>query len=402
MFKEVIPIWHLIPEEHRKIARTCICIAAVVVLMIAVLIYFDRISGFVGQCIDALVPFFIGGALAFILLPLVRRLETFFNRLCRKKPHPRGMRMLAVAISLVCLLLLIGLFMSILLPQISSSIQSVVRQVTRYVNENDETVTEYLKMIDPLNSAWQNILTSATNYLGFVPTILMTSYNVLYSLIFRLFIGMITCFYLLTDRDRLARQMKKISYALFSRSHADRLIYWTRHANKIFGGFTTGKIVDSLIIGVICYIMMLIMGLEYSVLISVLIGVTNILPFFGPFIGAIPSILILLIVNPASALKFAIFILILQQVDGNVIGPKILGDYTGISSLWTMFAIILGSALFGFVGMLISVPVFALIYAILRTATDAKLRRKQMPVTNQEYDQIPPDHQTDADQSSIS
>ncbi|MBQ8162165.1 MAG: AI-2E family transporter [Clostridia bacterium] len=377
--------------------------------MIAVLIYFDRISGFVGQCIDALVPFFIGGALAFILLPLVRRLETFFNRLCRKKPHPRGMRMLAVAISLVCLLLLIGLFMSILLPQISSSIQSVVRQVTRYVNENDETVTEYLKMIglvdlevDPLNSAWQNILTSATNYLGFVPTILMTSYNVLYSLIFRLFIGMITCFYLLTDRDRLARQMKKISYALFSRSHADRLIYWTRHANKIFGGFTTGKIVDSLIIGVICYIMMLIMGLEYSVLISVLIGVTNILPFFGPFIGAIPSILILLIVNPASALKFAIFILILQQVDGNVIGPKILGDYTGISSLWTMFAIILGSALFGFVGMLISVPVFALIYAILRTATDAKLRRKQMPVTNEEYDQIPPDHQTDADQSSIS
>ena len=207
----------------------------------------------------------------------------------------------------------------------------------------------------------------------------------------KLLIGLIVSFYLLADSRRISRVCKKICYALAERNRADRMIYWTRKASRIFAGFTTGKIVDSLVVGIICYFMMLLMGLEYPLIISVVIGVTNVLPFFGPFIGAVPSILILLIVNPMSALKFAIFILILQQVDGNVIGPKILGDYTGISPLLTMAAILLGSGLLGFVGLIISVPLCALVYAMAQVYLEERLQKKGLPADTASYDGMPPE-----------
>ena len=166
---------------------------------------------------------------------------------------------------------------------------------------------------------------------------------------------------------------------LFKPATCETLIYWTRRANKIFAGFITGKILDSLIIGVICYVCMLLFGIEYPLLISVIVGVTNIIPFFGPFIGAIPSALILLLVNPLSALWFLVFILILQQLDGNVIGPFILGDYVGVSAFWIMLSIMVGGGLFGFAGMLLGVPVFALVYAIVRTVIETRLRKRNLP-----------------------
>ena len=182
---------------------------------------------------------------------------------------------------------------------------------------------------------------------------------------------------------------KKVIYALMERENADRFLRWCRKANRLFAGFTTGKIVDSIVIGILCYIIMLILGLEYATLISVIVGITNVLPFFGPFIGAIPSILILAIVNPASALKFAILILVLQQLDGNVIGPKILGDYVGISPMLTMGAILVGSGLWGFTGLLISVPLCALAYAIIQSYVDGRLTAKGLSTHTHFYDGLP-------------
>ena len=213
--------------------------------------------------------------------------------------------------------------------------------------------------------------------------------STIYTVVFQLFVGLITAFYLLMDKERFCNQSKKICYATMRRETCESLIYWTRHASHIFAGFISGKILDSIIIGVLCYLGMLLFKMEYALLISVIVGVTNIIPFFGPFIGAVPSILILLIVNPYSALWFAVFILVLQQLDGNVIGPLILGDYVGISPLWIMISIVIGGGLFGFVGMLLSVPVFALIYAIIKALLENRLKKRGLPVHSSCYADAP-------------
>ena len=377
----------LFSDQYREIARTAVIVLLIGVLMVGALIYVDRISGFISQVLSAMMPFFIGGALAFIQLPIAKWLESVLaGTLYRRKPKARTLRLLSSLLSLLLLIALISLFVQILLPQIISSVGSLVRQITTFVNENNDQVNSVLKQLgfidaqaDPLNTAWQNLLSTMTTYVDVLPTILRTSYNVVYSFIFRLFIGLITSFYLLADRDRIVRAAKRILFASIRRDRYDVLTAWISRANGIFAGFTTGKIVDSIIIGVLCYLGMLVMQLEYAVLISVVIGITNILPFFGPFIGAIPSILILLIINPSSALKFGIFILVLQQVDGNIIGPRILGNYVGMSPLLTMVSIILGSSLFGFVGMLLGVPICALLYTIIHTVVDTRLAGRELP-----------------------
>ena len=388
---------HLVPEEYRRGVRAAMVVIAFTVALVAVLIYLDRLSGFVSSVMSSMAPFFIGGALAFIQMPIDRKISAILRAtLFKKKPQAKTVRLVSALISLLLLVLLICLFFYILLPQVFTSMESLVNQITRFVNENDAAINDALKRfglvnedVDPLNSAWQNILTYSTNYVSLLPTLIRTSYNLIYRFIFWLFIGLIVSFYLLMDRERLARQCNKLCYAVLNKDACEEFLYWARQANRTFAGFTTGKIIDSIIVGIICYLFMLIARLEYSVLISVLVGVTNILPFFGPFIGAAPSILILLIVNPSSALKFAIFILVLQQVDGNIIGPKILWDYTGISPLLTMVAIILGSALFGFVGMLISVPVCAVLYAIFKSIMNQRLKKKGLPTDTDQYAHAP-------------
>ena len=386
-----------IPEEYRPLARLITTLMLFAALLVAGLIYLDRITGFVSTLLGILSPFLVGGALAFIQMPIARRIEDLLCRtLFRRSLKPRAPRVISAIISIVLLVLALLIFLNILLPQVIASGSTLVKQVTAFVNENDEQINSLLKRaglisadVDPLNSVWQNILSSLSQYMDVVPTVLRTSYDLVYSIVFKTLIGLIISCYLLIDSRRISRKCKRVCYAMMEKSRAERLILWSRKANRLFAGFTTGKIVDSIVVGIICYLAMLIMGLEYPLLISVIIGVTNVLPFFGPFIGAIPSILILAIVNPPSALKFAIFILILQQLDGNLIGPKILGDYVGISPLLTMAAILIGSGLLGFVGLIISVPVCALLYALVHTLIDEKLARKGLPTDTHSYDMIP-------------
>ncbi|MCX4266964.1 MAG: AI-2E family transporter, partial [Firmicutes bacterium] len=170
-----------------------------------------------------------------------------------------------------------------------------------------------------------------------------------------------------------------------TKDRALHFIDFCHRTNRIFSGFLSGKILDSLIIGIICFIGMKIMHLEYAMLISLIIGVTNVIPFFGPFIGAIPSILLLLLVDTHSALIFAVFVLLLQQFDGNILGPKILGDATGLTAFWVIFAVIVMGGMLGIVGMFIGVPIFATIYMIIKNTVEARLRRKNLPISTQKY-----------------
>ena len=213
--------------------------------------------------------------------------------------------------------------------------------------------------------------------------------------IFNFVIGIIVMAYVMTIKERLKGQSKKIIYAAFKPKVGNLIVEAVRKTNEIFGGFITGKIIDSAIVGVICYFGCLIMGIPDAVLIAVVVGVTNVIPVFGPFIGAVPSILLVVIQSPWHALYLLIFILVLQQVDGNIIGPKILGSSTGLSSFWVMFAILLGGGLFGFLGMLLGVPVVAVIYYIVDRIVNYKVSKNKLPTETEKYiDMIKVDEKT--------
>nr|MCR5420264.1 AI-2E family transporter [Lachnospiraceae bacterium] len=259
--------------------------------------------------------------------------------------------------------------------------------VTSFSNWSDQFLVRYPQLREVLDMYWENITDYAVKEIlpkiqGLISTLSTTVLGSMWGVvvfIFKLIIGIILSVYLLYNKELYAAQAKKITYSLFDEERANNLINNTRFANKTFGGFISGKIVDSFIIGLLCFIGTTILQMPYALLISVIVGVTNIIPFFGPYLGAIPSGFIILMINPVKCLWFLIFILVLQQIDGNIIGPKILGDSTGLSSFWVIFSITLFGGFFSVLGMFFGVPVFAIIYAAIKTFIDTRLERKNLP-----------------------
>ena len=198
-------------------------------------------------------------------------------------------------------------------------------------------------------------------------------------------IGLIVMVYLLNMKDKLLTQAKMIIYGVFPMKIANKVIEEARYVHSVFGGFIIGKLLDSLIIGLLCFVVMSVAGMPYVLLVSVIVGVTNIIPFFGPFIGAVPSAFLILMDDPMMCLYFLILILLLQQFDGNILGPKILGDSTGLSSFWVLFAILLFGGLFGFVGMIVGVPTFAVFYRLVTELVTYLLGKRQLSMDIDQY-----------------
>lgn len=237
-------------------------------------------------------------------------------------------------------------------------------------------LTDYVE-----NWATKTLLPQARTYLIQITSGVINIVKAMFNFV----IGIIVAVYVLMIKERLIGQSKKVVYAVFKPKQGNIIVETMHKANDIFGGFIIGKIIDSAIIGVICYVGCSILRIPDTMLVSVIIGVTNIIPLFGPFIGAIPALLLVVIQSPWHALYLLIFIIVLQQVDGNIIGPKILGNSTGLTSFWVMFAILIGGGMFGFLGMLLGVPVFALIYYIVRRLVNHGVAKKQLPVTTADY-----------------
>ena len=390
-----------ITEETRARTRSNIVVVVVAILLIASVYYFGTLWGILSNLFDTVMPFLFGFAIAFLLLPIVNKMEWFFNRtVFRKKPHPKLNRGLSTAVAVIVFLALVAGFVAILVPQLITSIKSILQYAANFISMNSDRINDLLLKYEFLSIegeklviAWENIVSQLMNYTSLlvsnVKTIAVGISSGVYAVVFHFLVGLIAAFYLLMDKETFCAQIKKLCFAIFKPSTCETLIYWTRRAHKIFAGFITGKIMDSLLIGLICYICMMVFRIEYPLLISVIVGITNIIPFFGPFIGAVPSIMILLLVNPLSALWFTVFVLILQQVDGNVIGPFILGDYVGVSAFWIMMSIVIGGGLFGFAGMLLGVPVFALVYAIIRSVVEVRLKDRGLPVSSADYANAP-------------
>ena len=337
---------------------------------------------------NILMPFIYGAVIAYLLKPVCNAIDGFLHRIFPSKAKGFINAVSVAATLLFGLLLVYALFMMIV-PQLITSVTTLYFTARDNIGDfvewasqqelianNKELLNFIENSYDTLNAnldTWirNTLLPSMQNILTGVGVGVLNIVTVLKNLL----IGIIVAIYLLGSRKQFAKQAKMILYSIFRPHWADLILEEVLYADKMFGGFINGKILDSAIIGVLCYIACVIFKFPSALLVSVIIGVTNIIPFFGPFIGAVPATLLILIQNPIKAIWFVLFILVLQQLDGNVIGPKILGNTTGLSSFWVLFAILLFGGLWGFVGMIVGVPLFAVIYDIIRKLVFHGLRR---------------------------
>jgi len=321
--------------------------------------------GRIGIFINILSPFAGGIVIAYILDPMVK---FFYARLFKEKKSTRGFAiLLAYAVAILLLMLLAWL----VVPQIVNSIGMLFTNFPSYIQGVQEMLlyvqSEYgidlqqaTKMLDDSEAMVKEIYAMATNAM---PQIVASIGSVASNFV-AIFTSIAASIYMLADKNHLLHQLRTLAHAFLPEKVASNTLRICHYANVNFTGFFVGKIIDSAIIGVITFVAMTILRLDFAVLISVFIGITNIIPVFGPFIGAIPSVFILLLIDPLQAVIFCVLILIIQQLDGNFIGPKILGSSIGISALWILFSIVVGGDLFGIVGMVVGVPVFATLYGL--------------------------------------
>lgn len=321
--------------------------------------------GRIGIFINILSPFAGGIVIAYILDPMVK---FFYAKLFKEKKGARGFAiLLAYAVAILLLMLLAWL----VVPQIVNSIGMLFTNFPSYIQGVQEMLlyvqSEYgidlqqaTKMLDDSEAMVKEIYAMATNAM---PQIVASIGSVASNFV-AIFTSIAASIYMLADKNHLLHQLRTLAHAFLPEKVASNTLRICHYANVNFTGFFVGKIIDSAIIGVITFVAMTILRLDFAVLISVFIGITNIIPVFGPFIGAIPSVFILLLIDPLQAVIFCVLILIIQQLDGNFIGPKILGSSIGISALWILFSIVVGGDLFGIVGMVVGVPVFATLYGL--------------------------------------
>lgn len=370
----------------------------------------SNIKSGINTITDILMPVVVGMAIAYLLTPVLNFVEQkILFPLCKKLKIKDGKKKTSVirGVSiLVTAFLFVGLIyflISMLVSQIVPSIQNIVTNfdsytanITKWLNkalEDNPDVGDYvIKTVTKYSSELEEWVTNdlPNTAAGLIKTVSLSVIGV-FGVLWDFVIGFIISIYMMASKEKFAAQAKKIIYAVFEQDTSNTLIKNFRFTHQTFIGFLGGKIVDSIIIGILCFIGTSIMKTPYAALVSVIIGVTNIIPFFGPFLGAVPCTLLIFVVDPLhplNCLYFVVFILILQQVDGNIIGPKILGSSTGLTGFWVIFAITFFGGLFGVFGMIIGVPILAVIYAAVRAAVNTALARKKMPTESKKYERL--------------
>lgn len=373
-----------INDEMKKKIITYVIIALITIVFYFIFFHFDSIRAYLDGIFKLLSPFIIGFAFAFLLNEPMDYIEF---KLFRNWQIKEKLKHTLAAILALCLgIIVVGLFLLILLPQLFKSVYSLVSVFPGYFDEFEKTVVAFVndynidvkQISDWLNQV--NLLDKfSTVFTSFITNVPLLFYSFTKG-IMDLIVSIMAAFYMMLEKKRFMRYVKKINYALLPKNFADYLTEKVIVSGQIFNDFIIGKFIDSLIIGILCYVGMLILNLPYALLLAVIVGITNMIPVFGPFIGAIPGIFILLIIHPLYALYFAIFILLLQQFDGNILGPLILGDRLGIPSLFILFSVCVGGGLFGIIGMFIGVPVFTVFYLIVKEIVNYLLDKKKLDV----------------------
>lgn len=407
-------------SPYLAMGLTAFAVIAASLLLFFLLFHMKEVSGFLGTLGVILRPIFMGAVIAFLLLPVHRTILKFLMAMTteKRKADRRNVSFLnfvAIILSLLLALFLIYLLLAMVIPQVYESIVGLVQSIPDYIEvvqgwlqtffeDNPEIQAAVMSVYNSAAASleqWLNAdilpnLESVSTTFQWVRTTIWPNFTGVMAgvsgvllgflvLVKDLLIAVIVSVYLLARKDTFAAQSKKIVYSLFRTDIADLLVDEVRNAYKIMSGFINGKLVDSLIIGAICFVCCSLFKFPYPALVATIVGVTNIIPFFGPFIGAVPCGLLIFLVSPLQAVYFAIFIVVLQQFDGNILGPKILGETTGLASFWVLFSILLFGGLFGFAGMVLGVPVFAMIYSVVSRTVAHGLRARNLPVDTEEY-----------------
>jgi predicted PurR-regulated permease PerM len=369
--------------------KTVISFTIAGLFIIAIYFFILNISMFLshlGRLLMVLRPFIYGLIMAFLLGPIVAFIE--HKTLVIFKLSQKAKRGISVFLALLLSIEVVVLFFSFVIPQIVNSVQSISVRLPQYVVTVERLLNQFAFGFD-IPEQWINLLLSSSETFlvnifavieGYIPLLLNYSLS-LTLLIFNVIVGLAIAVYMLLDKERFTLQVKRATYALFGQASGDYLVELTHLSSTMIHRFILGKALDSVIIGIICYLGMLLIGLEYAILLSVIIGITNMIPVFGPFIGAVPGTLILLLVDPLQALWFVLFIIGLQQFDGNILGPKILGDSVGLPGLWIMFSIIVGGGYFGVIGMFLGVPIFAVIYIVVKRFVMKKIDQESIEIS---------------------
>ena len=383
--------WYILDGSHVQL---------LIVLIVAILFYvglnhFSVVTVRINQFMGVLSPFIVGFAIAYLLnTPMC-----FFER--KLFSNHRFKRALSILLVYVLAFAVVAILLGLIVPQVVQSVKDLAGNMQTYLTSLDQLVQDLTEQFDldadAINDMFGNFQNMISNMTAKAAEALPQLLDVGFAIGSGVIAGitaLISSIYMLAGKDRLVPQLKKLLYATVSKRRSDWLLGVCGQANRVFVGFINGKIIDSAIIGVLCFILCAIFRIPYPMLVSVTVGVTNVIPFFGPIIGAIPCLFILVIVDPWAALRFFALVIGLQQFDGNILGPKILGDSTGLSAIWVLISIVTCGGLFGFPGMILGVPTFAVLYALVREWVNKRLKAKKIDGNGkplEEQPQTPPD-----------
>lgn len=385
----------LLPNKKYNVILKYVIIAIIITLLLVLAMFsWNTVKTVFSTVIKIFEPIIWGAVIAFIMNPIMMSTEKFCMRfIFRKKPHPKISRALGVVVAtLVFIAVILAIILSVI-PEIISNIPGIydgiryellpyIQERTNKLLEDNPSIQGIVNdQLSSLGTTLQGIISSLVPRLTNFLTSLFDFANSVKNFVF----GIIIAIYFLLSKESLQTQAKKFIVANFKEDTYHWIFNFTSNTNSALLNFIYGKIIDSIIIGILCCVGLIVLRMPYVMIISIIIGITNIIPIFGPFIGAVPAAILILIAEPRKVIWFIIFIIALQQLDGNIIGPKILGSKIGLSPFWMLFSIIIFGSMFGIVGMIVGVPLFAVAYDLIRAYVDTKLKEKNMPTDDSYY-----------------
>lgn len=380
---------------------TCFLVVASCIILGVIVLRFDEVLKGIKGILNVLEPILCGLIFAYLLNPIMNKVEQFLFHCCSGKreitTRTRSViRSISIFITIIFAIVFIVVLLAMVIPELIANIGNMIKDLPEQLHSfniwlskqsgNEEVAGIIGKMTEETGSSIEKwIKTDFLKQMDVIVSKLTVGVFGVVNFVEVFFVGIIVSIYVLANKEKFMGQSKKLLYAVFSENVANTTMDLLRDSHRIFIGFITGKVIDSFIIGVLCFIGLSLLKMPYTLIASVIVGVTNIIPFFGPYMGAIIGGILIALASPKSAIIFLIFVLILQQVDGNFLGPKILGESIGLSAFWVIFAIMVGSGLFGFAGMVFGVPTFAVIYHIIRELVNKRLTVKKLPTDTNLY-----------------
>jgi predicted PurR-regulated permease PerM len=356
------------------------------IIVFQILDHFESTLNFMIYLFSIFTPILGGFVLAYILNIPMKAIES--KLVYKLKVKPGIKRVIALLATLILVLGLISLSIYFVLPQLISSLQQLQIEATSdyftrletYIQEQVAQLNLPQSIVDQILMIWTTIVSGVTSFLLGLADQALSGFGGLIMVIFNTIISMVLGFYILLSKERLLKTLKKVFYAFTPKTFCDQATKYIKIINHAFENFIRGQIVEAFILGVVCYIGMLIFRFEYPLVISFLVGITNIIPLFGPYIGAVPSLLLLVLVNPISALWFIVFLIILQQIESNLIYPRVVGSNMGISGFWILVAVVVGNSLFGILGILLGIPLLSSLYIIVKERAEHRLKEKDIVI----------------------